>query len=64
MIQTRNHLGEILDHKTLQDALAHAREDQTVWKISFEIIDGSRVRLIKTDEGWTYENIFTGNRND
>lgn len=61
-IQTRNESGEILRYKTLQDALQKAQEDPTIWKISFEIEDGSRVRLVKTLEGWTYENVMTGSR--
>lgn len=63
-IQTRSEHNGISEHKTLQDALALARGDETIWKISFEIEDGTRVRLVKTSDGWAYENIFTGNRND
>lgn len=64
MIQTRSDLHGIQEFKTLQDALDAAREDSSIWKISFEIEDGTRIRLIATDEGWTYENIITGHRND
>lgn len=61
-IQTRSETGEINFHKTLQDALDVAANDQTIWKISFEIEDGSRIRLVRTLEGWTYENVMTGSR--
>jgi myo-inositol-hexaphosphate 3-phosphohydrolase len=63
-IQTRSEKTGLGYHKTLQDALFCAREDISIWKISFDIEDGTRVRLVKTSDGWTYENIFTGNRID
>ena len=62
MIQTRSEEKGIHNHKTLQDALRIAGDDQTIWKISFEICDGTRVRLVKTQEGWIYENVMTGSR--
>lgn len=61
-IQTRSETTGIRNHLTLQDALAAARDDEIIWKISFEIEDGTRVRLVKTSEGWTYENVMTGDR--
>lgn len=64
MIQTRSEGNGIQQHKTLQDALSVSRDDPTIWKISFEIEDGTRVRLVRTPEGWTYENVITGGRND
>jgi len=48
MFQTRNDEGEILEFPTLESAFNHAKEDITVWKISFTIsFTGERVRFIK-----------------
>ena len=60
--QTRSESTGIQNHLTLQDALDTARSDSSIWKISFEIFDGSRIRLVKTTEGWTYENVMSGGR--
>lgn len=62
MFQTRNTAGSVQSYKTFQDALQASRDDQTIWKISFEIADGTRIRLIRTDIGWVYENIMSGER--
>ena len=61
-IQTRSDKNGIETHKTFQDALAFSREDLTIWKISFEISDGTRIRLIKTSIGWIYEDIMSSSR--
>ncbi len=60
MIQTRSESTGIGQHLTLQDALRASRDDVTIWKISYDIEDGTRVRLIRTIEGWVYENIMGG----
>ena len=61
--QTRSEDTGLANHLTLQDALQASCDDPTIWKISFEIIDGTRVRLIKVDGvGWVYENVMSGNR--
>ena len=57
MIQTRSEETGLRQWRTLQDALTAAREDTTIWKISFEIEDDTRVRLVRDGEGWTYEPI-------
>ena len=62
MIQTRSETTGILKHKTFQDAISTANLDSSIWKISFEIEDGTRVRLVRTQEGWVYENVMSGMR--
>jgi hypothetical protein len=52
MVQTRSEETGLAHHKTLQDALKLALKDKTIWKISFDIEDGSRVRLTKQNEEW------------
>lgn len=61
-IQTRSEITGVKTHKTFQDALQASRDDKTIWKISFEISDGSRIRLVKTDDGWIYEDVMSGVR--
>ena len=63
MVQTRNEVSKILNHDTLEKAFDHTLLDTTVWKISFDAATGERVRLIKTSEGWTYEDIMGERRN-
>lgn len=59
-IQTRSEVTGIQTHQTIPDALNHAKQDRTVWKISFDAINGDRVRLVSRDNGftWIYEPII------
>lgn len=58
MIQTRNDNGELKQFSTFASALEEARLDKGIWKISFDLPQtGDRIRLIKTESGWTYEDI-------
>ena len=68
LFQTRSEERGIETFDSLNKALDHASWNKDVWKISFSVIefnDGdmtvARIRLIRTTEGWTYEDIF-GNR--
>ena len=61
-IQVRSEELGVRQFKTLQDALSYAQDNRSVWKISFEIIDGTRVRLVREDNQWIYESI-NGMRN-
>jgi hypothetical protein len=61
-IQTRSEVTGMQIHKTFEDALQASRDDYTIWKISFELSDGSRIRLVKEDNKWVYENVLSGNR--
>lgn len=56
-IQTRNREGELSYFKTLKEAYAYTLEDPTVWKISFDIPTGERVRLVKMSEDWVWQDI-------
>lgn len=60
MIQTRSEVSGLGTHLTFQDALKAARDDRTIWKISFDIEDDTRIRLVRTDKGWVYENVMGG----
>jgi hypothetical protein len=62
-IQTRSETTGIQTFLTFQDALIAAQNDESIWKISFEISDGSRIRLIRENNQWVYENVMTGFRN-
>jgi len=61
-IQTRSQTGEIKFYNSLTSALADAKEDKKVWKVSFNAEDGERIRLIRTIEGWVYENVMSEDR--
>lgn len=59
MIQSRSEETGIKLHKTLNEALQDAKEDKSIWKISFDAIDGSRVRLVRYEnpDEWIYSPI-------
>jgi len=63
-VQTRSESNGIQFHQTFSEALAAARNDSEIWKISFSLENGERVRLVSTSEGWTYENVVTGSRTE
>lgn len=56
-VQTRSEENGLLYHKTFKGALKHADEDPSVWKISFSLSNGERVRLVKTATGWLYSSL-------
>jgi hypothetical protein len=62
LFQTRSEQTGIQTYKTFMDAMQATRDDKTIWKISFDLCDGDRIRLIKTEDGWIYENVMDGNR--
>lgn len=61
MIQTRDNDGALMQFQTLADAFRAAERDPEIWKISFDGQSGERVRLIRVEGGWLYEDIY-GNR--
>lgn len=64
MIQTRSEPNGIQNWPTFLDALNASRDDKTIWKISFEISDGTRIRLVREYGNiWVYEDVVTGFRN-
>lgn len=56
-IQTRNVSGELRFFSTLAEAWNYAEKDPTVWKVSFALSTGERVRLVERDGQWVYEDI-------
>lgn len=59
--QTRSHKEDIKQFTFLKECFEEAKKDPEVWKISFNAPDGNRIRLIRTEEGWLYEDVM-GNR--
>ncbi len=47
MVQTRSETTGILAHTTVELAFDAAERDDTIWKISFDAEDGSRIKLVK-----------------
>jgi hypothetical protein len=54
-VQTRSEEFGCRTFATVKDAMNHADEDTTVWKISFSLANGERVRLVSVDGRWFYE---------
>ena len=46
-IQSRTNDGELRYFQTLKEAMRDALVDSTVWKISFSLPNGERVRLVR-----------------
>lgn len=57
-VQTRNACGDLQFFPTLEAAYAHSEKDVSVWKISFELETGERVRLVKREDDWVWEDIM------
>ena len=57
-VQTRSEVTGIQTFETLREAMKVANTDTTIWKISFPMGNGERVRLIRRESGqWVYEPI-------
>ena len=48
-IQTRSEKTGLCFHNTLQNALDAAKKDHSIWKISFSLQNGERVRMIRNN---------------
>ena len=59
--QTRSETNGIHFYPTLESALFAAMMDETVWKVSFNVDVDTRIRLVRSRNGWVYEDIL-GNR--
>jgi hypothetical protein len=46
-IQTRSHTGEIRIFPSLKEAMAETEKDTEIWKVSFSLPNGERVRLVR-----------------
>lgn len=57
-VQTRSSCGELKYFPTLREAQDYADENPEVWKISFALSTGERVRLVKREAGWVWEDIM------
>lgn len=56
--QTRSEESGLQFFSSLRDALNTAEKDQSIWKISFSLPNGERVRLVRTtllNSKWTLE---------
>jgi hypothetical protein len=58
-IQTRNEKGEIQFFNSFKEAFEHSQKDDSVWKISFSLPNGERIRLVKDGPDFILENIDT-----
>ena len=56
-IQTRNQAGELGYFDTVVQAFAAAETDESIWKISFALPSGTRIRLVRTPSGFTQDDI-------
>jgi len=60
-VQTRSESHGINYYETLALAIAAADNDETIWKISFSLATGERVRLVYDGVvGWIYEPLVGG----
>lgn len=60
-VQTRSEVNGIKYHPTLDAAMYVTTKDNSIWKISFPIDSGERVRLIRSRFGeFILEQIVTG----
>ena len=57
-IQTRNREGTLEYFPTLKEAYEHSLKDSTVWKISFDVPTGERMRLVKMSEDWVWQDML------
>lgn len=64
-VQTRDESGELRFFKSLKEAMAYANENNQVWKVSFGVGNGERVRLVRVrasefrteDDLWVFESM-------
>jgi hypothetical protein len=58
-VQTRSEIHGIKEFDTLKSAFAHAKEDISVWKVSFMLVNREMVRLVRYGDysKWFYEPI-------
>lgn len=50
-VQTRRESGELRYFKSFKEAWKDAADDETVWKISFSLPNGERVRMVRQQVG-------------
>jgi len=55
--QSRSETSGLQYFDTLQQALDSAGADSSIWKISFSLPTGERVRLVRNEASWIYDPI-------
>jgi len=59
-VQTRSVQGELRFFTTVKEAFAEAEKDPDIYKVSFGLTSGERVRLVRGDDNrFFYEDIMT-----
>lgn len=53
-VQTRSEENGIRHFKSIKEAMAHAKKDSSIWKVSFNVGD-EQVRLVKKNGEFIYE---------
>ena len=56
-IQTRTEDGDLHYYTTVVEAFAAAETDDAIWKISFALPSGTRIRLVRTPTGFVQEDL-------
>ena len=56
-VQTRSEEGEIRLFPSFKDAHFEAKRDPKIWKLSFSLPNGERVRLIRVGEEFVLQQI-------
>lgn len=57
MIQLRDSEGGVWEVDTFKEAFEAAKENPSIWKISWPE-DDNRIRLVRGEDGWVYEPII------
>lgn len=55
--QTRDNDGGLRFFATLAEAMEYANKTPDVWKVSFSLPNGERVRLVYINGNWIYSQI-------
>lgn len=63
IVQTRSEENGLVELTSLKDAFAKAKKDKTIWKISFSLDNGERVRPTRQEDSvigevWIYESLI------
>lgn len=63
IVQTRSEENGLVELTSLKDAFDEAKKDKTIWKISFSLDNGERVRLTRQEDSvigevWIYESLI------
>lgn len=56
-VRTRSEDGTLRIFSNLKDAELAATKDKSIWKITFTIPSGDKVRLIRSGYQWVYQPI-------